>query len=52
MVDSADIYFIQHFADIYFSKFVCISVYGGYQYRSYCQVSFVLIGNELLHKEC
>ena len=22
MVDSADIYFIQHFADIYFSKFV------------------------------
>ena len=29
MVDSADIYFIQHFADIYFSKSVCISVCGG-----------------------
>ena len=41
MVDSADIYFIQHFADIYFSKFVCISVCGGYQVsRTYCQVSF------------
>ena len=26
MVDSADIHFIQHFADIYWSKFVCISV--------------------------
>ena len=43
MVDSADIYFIQHFADIYFSKSVCISVYGGYQVRrTYYQVSFVL----------
>ena len=41
MVDSADIYFIQHFEDIYFSKFVCISVCGGYQVsRTYCQVSF------------
>ena len=29
MVDSADMYFIQHFADTYFGKFVCISVYGG-----------------------
>ena len=29
MVDSADIYFIQHFADIYFSKSVCIAVCGG-----------------------
>ena len=27
MVDNADIYFIQHFADIYFSKCVCISVW-------------------------
>ena len=35
MVDSADIYFIQHFADIYFSKSVCISVCGGYQV-SFC----------------
>ena len=30
MVDSADIYFIQHVADIYFSKFVCISESRGY----------------------
>ena len=43
MVDSADLYFIQHFADIYFSKSVCISVCGGYQVsRTYCQVSFAL----------
>ena len=28
MVDSADIYFIQHLADIYFSKSVCISARG------------------------
>ena len=43
MVDSADIYFIQHFADIYFSKSVCISACRGYQVsRTYCQVSFFL----------
>ena len=30
MVDSADIYFIQHFADIYFSQSVCISVCRGW----------------------
>ena len=42
MVDSAEIYFIQHFADIYFSKSVCISVCGGYQVsRTYPQVSFL-----------
>ena len=42
MVDSADIYFIQHFADIYFSKSVCISVCRVYQVsRTYCQVSFI-----------
>ena len=29
MVDSADIYFIQHFADINFSKSICISVCRG-----------------------
>ena len=40
MVDSAVIYFIQHFADIYFSKSICISACGGYQVsRTYCQVS-------------
>ena len=48
MVDSADIYFIQHFADIFFSKIVCISVCrggggGGYEVsRTYCQVSLSL----------
>ena len=42
MLDSADIYFIQHFADIYFIKPVCISVCWGYQVsRTYCQVSCV-----------
>ena len=47
MVDSADIYFIQHFADIYFSKSICISACRGYQVsRTYCQVSFSLF----LHK--
>ena len=40
MVDSADIYFIQHFADIYFSKFVCISVCGGLSSKSYLLPSF------------
>ena len=46
MVDSADIHFIQHFADIYFSKFVCISVCGGYQVsHTYCQVSFFFLSN-------
>ena len=40
---SADIYFIQHFANIHFSKSVCISVCRGYQVsRTYCQVSFDL----------
>ena len=49
MVDSADIYFIQHFADIYFSKSVCILACGGYQVsRTYCQVSFFLIWKYLL----
>ena len=43
MVDSADIYFIQHFADIYFSKFVCISVCGGVSSKSYLLPSFILI---------
>ena len=44
MADSADIYFIQHSADIYFSKSVCISVCGGCQVsRTYCQVSLVSI---------
>ena len=38
MVDSADIYFIQHFADTY-SKSVCISVCGGGLSHTYCQVS-------------
>ena len=54
MVESADIYFIQHFADIYFSKSVCISVCGGYQVsRTYCQVSFVnklLLDNDLVRQ--
>ena len=44
MVDSADIYFFQHFADIYFSRSVCISVCRGYQGScTYCQVSFFQI---------
>ena len=46
MVDSEDNYFIQHFADIYFSKSVCISVCGGGGFqvsRTYCQVSLVTI---------
>ena len=52
MVDSAGIYFIQHFSDIYFNKSVCISVSGcvcvcgggGYEVsRTYCQVSFYTI---------
>ena len=52
MVDSADIYFIQHFADIYFIKSVCIAVCrrgggeGGRESsksRTYCQVSFLLL---------
>ena len=48
MVDSADIYFIQHFADIYFSKSVCISACWGYQVsRTYCQVSFNELGKTI-----
>ena len=43
MVDSADIYFIQHFADIYFSKFVCISVCGGLSSKSYLLPTFIYI---------
>ena len=46
MVVRADIYFILHFADIFFSKSVCISVGGGgggYQVsRTYCQVSSLI----------
>ena len=46
MVDCADIYFIQHFADIYFSKSVCISACGGYQVScTCCQVSFPIVCN-------
>ena len=48
MVDSADIYFIQHFADICFSKFVLFQYGGGYRVsRTYCQVSLVLKCNNL-----
>ena len=41
MVDSADIYFIQHFADIYFSKSVYISVCKGVSSKSYLLPSFI-----------
>ena len=45
MVDSADIYFIQHFANMYFSESVCISVCGGGRVssKSYLLPSFITI---------
>ena len=43
MIDSADIYFIQHFADIYFSKSVYISIWGRISSKSYLLPSFIII---------
>ena len=39
-----------HFADIYFSKTVCISVCGGISSKSYLLPSFIL--NTKIHKTC
>ena len=43
MVDTADIYFIQHFADIYCSKFVCISVCRGVSSKPFLLPSLIFV---------